>query len=139
VSLTRTADEVSLVCEEAALPPGVRHEGGWRAMKLHGPFELLLVGVLAAVLDPLRAAGVGVYAISTFDTDYVLVKDDQLAAAVDALVRAGRRVLEPAGPSDPAVANALDIIASNITTFGGDYPHDNTVDGVYSRRVPTFG
>lgn len=88
-------------------------------MKLHGPFELLLVGVLAAVLDPLRAAGVGVYAISTFDTDYVLVKDDQLAAAVDALVRAGRRVLEPAGPSDPAVANALDIIASNITTFGG--------------------
>ena len=102
VSLTRTEEEISLVCEEAALPPGVRHEGDWRAMKLHGPFEFSLVGILASVLDPLRTAGVGIFAISTFDTDYVLVKDDQLGTAVDALAGAGHRILETTEPGGPA-------------------------------------
>lgn len=93
-SLTRTADELSLVCEDALVPPGARAEAGWVALKLHGPFEFTLTGILAAVLNPLRDAGVGIFALSTFDTDYVLVKRERLDAALDALRGAGHTILD---------------------------------------------
>jgi hypothetical protein len=93
-SLTRTPDELSLVCEAARVPPGVKHEAGWVALGLHGPFEFALTGILAAVLEPLRDVGVGIFALSTFDTDYVLVKRERLPDAVAALRAAGQTVLE---------------------------------------------
>ena len=90
--VTRTPDELSLVCEESRVPPGTRHQGSWVALKLHGPFDFGLTGILAAVLEPLRDAGVGIFALSTFDTDYVLVAAEQLPEALAALRGAGHTV-----------------------------------------------
>ncbi|PNY81198.1 ACT domain-containing protein [Deinococcus koreensis] len=91
-SLTGTGGELSLVCEEAFVPTGAKCERGWTALKLHGPFEFTLTGILAAVLNPLRDAGVGIFALSTFDTDYVLVKSERLDDALSALRGAGHTV-----------------------------------------------
>ncbi len=91
-SVTRTPDELSLVCEADRVPEGVRHAAGWAALKLHGPFDFALTGILAGVLNPLHAAGVGIFALSTFDTDYVLVQAAQLQQAVSALRGAGHMV-----------------------------------------------
>jgi hypothetical protein len=92
-SVTRTAEELSVVCPEDSVPEDVRCEGGWRALKLEGPFEFSEVGVLASVAVPLAEAGVGIFAVSTFDTDYVLVKEEQLEPAVAALRGRGHEVL----------------------------------------------
>lgn len=85
VSVTRTADELSVVCPAAGVPTGARHEPGWRCLRLAGPIPFTEVGVLAALLAPLATAGVGVFAVSTFDTDYILVKAADLGRATDAL------------------------------------------------------
>ena len=87
-----TDDELSLVCEEAHVPDDVRCQRGWRMFKLQGPFDFALTGILKAVLDPLAASGVGIFAISTFDTDYVLVQAEQLKAALHALRGHGHQV-----------------------------------------------
>ena len=92
-SVTRTDDELSMVCPEEVVPDEARSEGGWRMLKLEGPFEFSEVGVLASVAAPLAEAGVGIFAVSTFDTDYVLVKEEQLRPAVAALRGRGHEVL----------------------------------------------
>jgi hypothetical protein len=88
-SVTRTAAELSIVCPEEAVPAGARVEGGWAILGLVGPFPFSMVGVLASVLVPLADAGVSIFALSTFDTDYVLVRREKLADAVAALEAAG--------------------------------------------------
>ena len=88
-SITRTSDELSIMVEESRVPGGVSSQGGWRVIKVHGPFVLSEVGVLAALVGPLAAARVSVLTIATFDTDYLLVASDSLPAAVSALERAG--------------------------------------------------
>lgn len=90
-SITRTADELS-VCAEDAVPDGVKCERGWRCLRVAGTIEFSAVGVLAALAVPLAEAGVSVFAVSTFDTDYLLVKDTDLPAALEALRRAGHVV-----------------------------------------------
>jgi len=94
-SVTRTADELAIVCCEAYVPDDVMCERGWRALKLHGPFDLGQVGILASVANPLAESGIAIFVISTYDTDYVLVKAIQLESAVAALTRSGHAV-EPA-------------------------------------------
>src|SRR5262249_31907577 len=84
-SITRTADELSIVCQQGVVPEGVRCEPGWRALRVVGTLDLAIVGALATLLAPFAAAGVAVFVVSTFDTDYLLVKEDRLDAAVDAL------------------------------------------------------
>ena len=93
LSITRTDDELSVVCPEEAVPEDTRSEGGWRVLGLEGPFEFSEVGVLASVVGPLAEADVSVFAVSTYDTDYVLVKEEQLEAAVAALRARGHEVL----------------------------------------------
>ena len=88
-SVTRTPAELSIVCPENAVPAGSRAETGWALLALAGPFPFEMVGVLAAVLGPLAEAGVSIFALSTFDTDYVLVKRERLADAINALTAAG--------------------------------------------------
>jgi hypothetical protein len=88
-SVTRTEDELSVVCLEADAPAGARVEGGWRALKLHGPIPFEQVGVLAALAGALAGAGLSVFALSTYDTDYLLVRAGDLPGATDALRRAG--------------------------------------------------
>ena len=92
VSVTRTADELSVVCSEEAVPPEVRAERGWRCLRVAGKLDFALVGVLAGLAGPLAAAGVSVFVVSTFDTDYMLVQDRDLGRAVNVLRNAGHVV-----------------------------------------------
>jgi len=92
VSITRTADELSVVCSEDAVPEGVRCEQGWRCLRVVGSLDFSLVGILASLVGPLAEAGVSVFAVSSFDTDYLLVKEADLKKAAEALGRAGHRV-----------------------------------------------
>ena len=91
-SVTRTEDELSIVCPENDVPGSVSQERGWRALKLEGPFSLSMVGVLSSLAALLAEAGASIFAISTFDTDYVLVREGQLDLAVDTLRESGHRV-----------------------------------------------
>lgn len=74
------------------MPPDVRCESGYRALRVRGPLPLNLIGILAAIADPQAEAGLSIFAISTFDTDYVLVKARDLDVAVTTLERAGHQV-----------------------------------------------
>jgi hypothetical protein len=97
-SVTRTRDELSVVCPEDVVPEGISRERGWRAFRLEGTFDLSMVGVLASVASPLAKAGASIFVASTFDTDYVLVREEQLDLAVDTLRASGHRVGDhPAG------------------------------------------
>jgi hypothetical protein len=91
-SATRTGDELSVVCLEEAAPPAARVEGGWRALKLHGPIAFTEVGVLAALAGALAGARLSLFALSTYDTDYLLVRAVDLERARHALRRAGCEV-----------------------------------------------
>lgn len=91
-SISWADDEVSVVCSAARVPDEVQCERGWRVLQMRGPFAFELTGILLQVLAPLAAAHISIFALSTFDTDYVLVKQAQLDAAIDALRQAGHTV-----------------------------------------------
>ncbi len=91
-SVTRTRDELSVVCPDDVVPPGISRERGWCALRLEGPFDLSMVGILASVAVPLAEAGASIFAVSTFDTDYVLVREEQLDLAVGTLRARGYKV-----------------------------------------------
>lgn len=91
-SITRTDDELSIVCRQDAVPEGVQCERNWRCLRVAGIIPFTVIGVLASLTAPLAESGIGVFAISTFDTDYLLVKQKDLAATLDALRRHGYTV-----------------------------------------------
>jgi hypothetical protein len=93
-AVVRTARELSIVCPDAAVPGDVRAERGFRALEVAGPLDFALTGVLAALAVPLAHAGVAIFAVATYDTDYVLVRGERLADALGALRAAGHRVEE---------------------------------------------
>jgi len=84
-SITRTADELSVVCPQYVVPDGVRCEWGWRCLRVVGTMDFSMVGVVASLVAPLAEAGFGIFVVSTFDTDYLLVKDADLDGATAAL------------------------------------------------------
>jgi uncharacterized protein len=84
-SVTKTAEEVSLVCREESIPAGFPVEKDFRLLKVEGPLDFSLTGVLSLLLKPLADAAIPVFTISTYDTDYILVKDGQLEQAIRAL------------------------------------------------------
>ena len=92
VSVTRTAHELSLILAQDAVPPGVVAERGWRVLAVRGPLAFSLTGVLAGLAQPLADAGVPIFALSTYDTDLLLVGGQDLDAAVVALEGAGHTV-----------------------------------------------
>jgi hypothetical protein len=96
--VTRTAEELSLVCEESRIPVDVPSERGWAALKLEGPFPFSMTGVLASFLDPLAASRIPIFAVSTFDTDYVLVKREDLDTAMQVLAVAGHSLVSDTRP-----------------------------------------
>jgi len=91
-SVSRTGDELSIVCELSRVPVGVQSQPGWRVFKVHGPFVLTEIGVLSALAAPLAEAKISLFAVSTFDTDYLLVASETLSAAIAALERAGHTI-----------------------------------------------
>lgn len=93
-SITCTDDEMSVVCAAEPVPGDVTHSAGWRAFKVRGPLDFRLVGILAGISGALADAGVSIFAISTYDTDYVMVQESQLDAAVAGLKGAGYRVVK---------------------------------------------
>lgn len=88
---TRTRDGVTVVCPSEAVPADATAETGWRALKVRGPFALDETGVLSALASVLAAAAVSIFAVSTFETDYLLVRQTQLDVARSALESAGHR------------------------------------------------
>ena len=91
-SITRTRDELSVVVSQAWMPEGVRGDSGWRCFRVEGPVPLSSVGVLASLTAPLARVSVSLFAVSTYDTDYLLVKEEAVGLARQALERAGHTV-----------------------------------------------
>jgi uncharacterized protein len=93
-SNTQTLAGLSIVCESSRVPEETTVERGWRCLKVAGPLEFSLVGVLASLAEPLARASVPIFVISTFDTDYVLIKTTSVHPAIEALESAGHVVRE---------------------------------------------
>jgi hypothetical protein len=91
-AVVRTPEELSIVCIEQAAPPDVACQRGWRGLQVGGPLDFALIGVLAGLAVPLAEAGVSIFVVSTYDTDYLFVREQQLGAAVSALRCAGHAV-----------------------------------------------
>ena len=92
VSITRTSGELSIVCEESRVPDDVRAERGYRCLGVKGPIPFELTGVAASLAAPLAAAGISLLLIATYDTDYLLVREELLEQATAALRAAGHAV-----------------------------------------------
>jgi hypothetical protein len=88
-SITRTADELSIVCPTENLPADVHSSHRWICLKLEGPFPFSLTGVLLSFIEPLSGNGIPIFAISTYDTDYVLVQEEFAGPGLEALQNAG--------------------------------------------------
>ncbi|MBP2636417.1 MAG: hypothetical protein H6Q72_2324 [Firmicutes bacterium] len=93
-SVTKTTEELSIVCSEAVIPDEALCERGWRALKIAGILDFSLVGILSVVSEVLANVGVSIFAISTYNTDYILVRDNDLDAAVKALAGKGYTILK---------------------------------------------
>jgi hypothetical protein len=92
-SVSRSPSELSLVCAESVVPAEHEADRGWRAFVVAGPMDLSIVGVLASITQPLAAARVALFAVSTFETDYILVREDQAEKAMIALRDFGHEVV----------------------------------------------
>lgn len=85
VSLTKSGDELSLVIDRENLPDHQFANEGWKAFKIIGSLDFSLVGILQQVIKPLSEKGISIFTISTFDTDYILVKNEQIDMAIEVL------------------------------------------------------
>jgi hypothetical protein len=92
-AMVRSDDALTIVCDQGRVPDEVKQERGWRALKIDGTFDFTETGVLESVLKPLAEARVGIFAISSFETDYVLVKEESFEVARRALEGAGHALL----------------------------------------------
>ncbi len=92
VSITRTPDELSIVCPQNNVPASLHSELSWRCVRVAGPLDFSMVGVIAALTGTLAAGNISVFVVSTFDTDYMLVKEADLEAAVESLTAANHSV-----------------------------------------------
>ena len=92
VSITRTADELSIICPQNLAPAGTKCERNWKVFRIEGPFDFTLTGIFVSVARPLNEAGISILAISTYDTDYVMVKSKDTDKALATLKSAGHSV-----------------------------------------------
>jgi hypothetical protein len=97
-SIMRTQDELSITIPEERVDPGWQTEEGWRVLKVLGPLDFAMIGVLASIAGPLAEAGVSIFVSSTFDTDYILVKESNLDRAVETLKVSGFEIQVEGGP-----------------------------------------
>jgi len=92
-SICRTRDELSIVCPIENLPPEVSSPHRWICLKLEGPFPFSQTGVLLSFIEPLSSKGIPIFAISTYETDYVLIQEEWAGAAVSALQQTEHELL----------------------------------------------
>ena len=91
-SITRSEKELSIICGETAVPSGVRCERGWRVMKVENSLNFAQTGILVALAAPLADAGVSIFTVSTFDSQYLMVKEASIELALKILVNAGHEI-----------------------------------------------
>ncbi len=91
-SVTRTPTELSVVCQSEQVPDTVHAQRGYRCLRVLGPLEFSAIGVLASLAAPLAGAGISIFALSTYDTDYLLLQERELDAALACLAQAGHQV-----------------------------------------------
>ena len=91
-SITRTHDELSIVCPQEKIPPNVDINKNWRCLKVQGPLGFSITGILASISAPLATEGVSVFVFSSYDTDHIMVKQYELEKAVDVLTKAGHTI-----------------------------------------------
>ncbi len=92
-SITKTSDELSIVCLQENIPNDIKCEKDWRVLKVEGPLDFSLVGILSSISSVLALKKISIFAISTYDTDYILVKETFLEKAVLSLREAGYNVV----------------------------------------------
>ena len=93
-SITKTAEELSVVCPQTNVPEGIKKDEGWRCLQVEGPLDFSAAGILASRTMPLAKEGISVFAMSTYNTDYLLVKERHLEKAVQILAQNGHRIQE---------------------------------------------
>ena len=91
-SITRTEAELTIVCDEALVVLGTKSETGWRCLEVEGPLDFSDIGIIFSLTQPLTESGVSVFLISTFDTDYLMVKEKDFAKTINVLNAAGHRI-----------------------------------------------
>lgn len=102
----RTDEETSIVCPSPIGLPGARTEPGWACIRVVGPIDFAVTGLLADIAGVLAADGVSIFALSTFDTDYILVRSDRIADARRSLRAAGYDLRDAGGTTDPGDGGA---------------------------------
>jgi len=107
-SVTRTAEELSVVCPQTNVPEEIKKDEGWRCLKVEGPLDFSAAGILASLTMPLAKEGISVFAVSTYNTDYLLVKKKHLGKAVQILAQNGHRIQEAAQSSKFRVRSKKD-------------------------------
>jgi hypothetical protein len=122
VSITRTPDELSIVCPQEAVPPDTRVEEDWRALMVPGPIPFEATGVLSALASPLAAAGIPIFAISTYDTDYVLVRERNLERALRALGAPERQRVASGSPFEPVIGFSRAVRTGDRVLVSGTGP-----------------
>jgi len=93
-SITKTCDELSIVCSQDAIPNDIKCEKDWKILKIEGPLDFSLVGILASISTILAQKGISIFAISTYDTDYILVKNKHIRNAIDSLVKERYEIID---------------------------------------------
>lgn len=86
LSITRTLDELSIVCNQDSIPNNTKCEKDWRILKIEGPLDFSLIGILASISTILAKEGISIFAVSTYDTDYILIKENNVDKAVEVLL-----------------------------------------------------
>lgn len=88
-SITQTQEEVSIVCHEGVIPQEIRYEKGWRCLKVQGPIDFSEIGILSSLAQPLASKNVAIFALSTYDTDYLFVREKDLSKTIETLSQEG--------------------------------------------------
>ena len=93
-SITKTCDELSIVCSQDDIPNDIQCEKDWKILKIEGPLDFSLVGILASISTILAQKGISIFAISTYDTDYILVKNKDIDNAIESLIKERYEIIE---------------------------------------------
>jgi hypothetical protein len=93
-SVTKTYDELSIVCPQHKIPAGIKFNKGWKCFKVQGPLDIDIVGILASLSMPLASAGVSIFVFSSYDTDHIMVKAYDMEKAIEVLRKEGYTVID---------------------------------------------